>query len=42
MGDDKRRNPWGNDNRGGDDRKGQNPWGSGGNNNNRCAKRKRT
>lgn len=35
MGDDKRRNPWGNDNRGGDDRKGQNPWGNGGNNNNR-------
>ena len=35
MGDDKRRNPWGNDNRSGDDRRGQNPWGNGGNNNNR-------
>mgnify|MGYP000568984333 FL=1 len=35
MGDDKRRTPWGNDNRSGDDRRGQNPWGNGGNNNSR-------
>lgn len=35
MGDDNRKNPWGNDNRGGGDKKSQNPWGHGGGDNNR-------